>query len=218
MSQQGRGPDERRLRRAAVTAASRQAPDPADRRDAETETETETETRTATARARRGERAAQWADFQVRQAMARGEFDSLPGAGKPIRGLGSTHDPEWWVKGLIEREKITGVGPPALALRKEDAELESRLDHESTEQGVRGVIEDFNHRVVEARRQLLGGPPVITPTRDVDRELAAWRARRIERREQRRRQGGGVRSAPAAGVGSGRRFRSWWRRARPHTG
>ncbi len=211
MSEQGRGSDaERRLRRAAVTAASRQAPEPADA--------AEEEAQTAAARGRRGERAAQWADFQVREAMARGDFDHLPGAGKPIRGLGLTHDPEWWVKGLIEREKITGVGPPALALRKEDAELEARLDRESTEEGVRGLVEDFNHRVVEARRQLLGGPPVITPTRDADRELAAWRVRRLERREQLRRQRDSLTPAPAARAGSGW-FRRWRRRrARPHTG
>ena len=60
--------------------------------------------------------------------MARGDFDNLPGAGKPIRGLGTEHDPDWWVKQLIEREKITGVLPPALQLRKDDAELDARLD------------------------------------------------------------------------------------------
>ena len=52
-----------------------------------------------------------WVDLQVRQAMARGDFDDLPGAGKPIRDLGSQHDPDWWVKQLIERERITGVLP-----------------------------------------------------------------------------------------------------------
>ena len=39
-----------------------------------------------------------WVDLQVRQAMERGEFDDLPGAGKPIEGLGAEHDPDWWLK------------------------------------------------------------------------------------------------------------------------
>ena len=95
-------------------AASRQPEEP----------EADDDTEVAAARARRVERQAQWVDFQVRQAMQRGDFDDLPGAGKPIRGLGLTHDPEWWVKSLIEREQLTGVGPPALALRREDAELD----------------------------------------------------------------------------------------------
>ena len=29
----------------------------------------------------------------------RGEFDNLPGAGKPLPGLDGTDDPDWWVKG-----------------------------------------------------------------------------------------------------------------------
>ena len=46
------------------------------------------------------------------------------------------------------------------------------------EDDVREAVEDFNRRVIEARRQLLGGPPVVTPTRDVDAEVRAWRERR----------------------------------------
>jgi hypothetical protein len=113
--------------------------------------------------------------------MERGEFDDLPGAGKPIRDLGSTHDPDWWVKRLVERERITGVLPPALQLRKDDAQLEETLDREWSEKAVREILVDFNRRVVEARRQLLGGPPVITKLRDVEAEVAAWRDRRNRR-------------------------------------
>ena len=43
------------------------------------------------------------------------------------------------------------------------------------------MLEDFNLRVREARRQLLGGPPVITPTRDVGAETARWQQRRAAR-------------------------------------
>ena len=42
-------------------------------------------------------------------------------------------------------------------------------------------------RVVDARRQLTGGPPVVTPTRDVEAEVEAWRERREDRRGPRRR-------------------------------
>lgn len=133
------------------------------------------------AAAERARNQVQWVDQQVRQAMARGEFDDLPGAGKPIRDLGSTHDPDWWVKKLIEREKITGVLPPALQLRKDDAQLTDTLDKEWSEKAVREILVEFNRRVVEARRQLLGGPPVITKLRDVEAEVAAWRERRGRR-------------------------------------
>jgi hypothetical protein len=133
------------------------------------------------AAAERARNQVQWVDHQVRQAMARGEFDDLPGAGKPIKDLGSTHDPDWWVKKLIEREKITGVLPPALQLRKDDAQLTDTLDKEWSEKALREFLVDFNRRVVEAPRQLLGGPPVITKLRDVEAEVAAWRERRARR-------------------------------------
>lgn len=125
---------------------------------------------------------ASWVDLQVRQAMERGEFDDLPGSGKPIEGLGVEHDPDWWVKKLVERENLA-ILPPALALRKEDAELDGRLDAISVESEVRRDLEDFNRRVVETRRQLQGGPPVVTSTRDVDAEVSAWHDRREARRE-----------------------------------
>jgi hypothetical protein len=174
--------EERRLRRAATTAATGQAPEAGepveDRRHPDEDDDAPTQ---------RIEQQTLWVDLQVRRAMERGDFDNLPGAGKPIRGLGTTHDPDWWVKNLIERERITGVLPPALALRRDDAELEGVIDRESTEAGVRQIVADFNSRVVEARRQLTGGPPVVTPTRDEDAEVLAWQARRAERRERQRR-------------------------------
>ncbi|WP_210649516.1 DUF1992 domain-containing protein [Nocardioides sp. SYSU D00065] len=128
---------------------------------------------------------ASWVDLQVRQAMERGEFDNLPGQGKPIADLDVEHDPDWWVKKLVERENIALL-PPAIALRKEDAELDDRLDAINVEAEVRRELEDFNRRVVENRRQLQGGPPVVTPLRDVDAELAAWRERRTARAEAQR--------------------------------
>lgn len=117
-----------------------------------------------------------WVDLQIQQAIERGDFDNLPGAGKPLPKLDA--DPDWWVKKLIERERITGVLPEALQLRKDDAELDALLDRENVEKAVRDLLESFNRRVIEARRQLQGGPPVVTPTRDVEAEVTAWRERR----------------------------------------
>ncbi|MFC0682632.1 DUF1992 domain-containing protein [Lysobacter korlensis] len=121
-------------------------------------------------------------EIAIQQAMRRGDFDDLPGAGRPIPGLDRVHDPDWWIRRKIEREGLTGLGPPALTLRTEDAHLSERLDRMASETAVRELLEDFNTRVREARRQLQGGPPVITPTRDIDAEVAAWRERREIRR------------------------------------
>lgn len=198
---------ERRLRRAQVTALTGQAPEPVPQPSEAGEPAEEDEDDAARSRI---EQQALWVDLQIRKAMERGEFDDLPGAGKPLR-LGDVHDPDWWVKRLVEREKIA-VLPPALALRKEDAELEQVLDRETAEESVRTIVRDFNRRVVEARRQLTGGPPVITPTRDEEDEVAAWRSRRAERRARQRQRLEEL-QAGQEGDRAGR-TRRWWRRKR----
>lgn len=146
---------------------------------------------------------AAYVETAIQQAIRQGEFDDLPGAGKPIPGLGASHDPDWWIRRKIQTEQLTGLGPPALMLRVESAELEQRLDELGREPDVREALEDFNRRVIEARRQLLGGPPVVTPTRDVDAEIAAWEQRRADR----------AATAPAGSDAPPRR-RGWRRRRR----
>lgn len=123
----------------------------------------------------------EFVESAIQIAIRRGEFDDLPGAGKPIEGLGTHHDPDWWIRRKIETENLSGLGPPAILLRTEDRGLDETLDALSRENDVREAVEDFNRRVIEARRQLQGGPPVVTRTRDVDVECAAWRERRAAR-------------------------------------
>ncbi len=151
------------------------------------------------------EERSRYVDVVVDQAMRRGEFDNLPLHGKPIPGLSGTHDPDWWVKGLIERENITGVLPSA-QLRKDNAELDGKLDLEAMEGRVREIVTDFNARVVDARRQLQGGPPIVTPTRDVDEEVRRWQARRAARRSASAHPTAATRSEPASSDG-----RPWWK-------
>ncbi|MCF6376071.1 DUF1992 domain-containing protein [Nocardioides KLBMP 9356] len=150
---------------------------------------------------------ASWVDQQIRIAMERGDFDDLAGYGKPIEDLGVEHDPDWWIKKLVERENIA-ILPPALALRKEDAELDERLDRINVESEVRREVEDFNARVRKAIYTPPtgpSGPPVITRQRDVDDEVAAWRERRTARIEAQR-------AARAAAEAAEPAKRRWWQR------
>jgi DnaJ homologue, subfamily C, member 28, conserved domain len=39
-----------------------------------------------------------WVERQIRDAQERGEFENLPGAGKPLPGLTGHYDDQWWVK------------------------------------------------------------------------------------------------------------------------
>lgn len=125
-----------------------------------------------------------WVDQQIRVAMAKGEFDDLPGAGKPLQ-LGATHDPDWWIKKLVEREQIT-VLPMSVQLRREEAGLDERLDAYAVERDVRAALEDFNARVIAARYRAPEGPPLITMPRDVDADVEAWRERRVARLAEQR--------------------------------
>lgn len=144
-----------------------------------------------------------WVDLQVDQAIARGDFDDLPGRGKPIEGLGERHDPDWWLKRLVERERIA-VLPASLQLRKDDAELDDHLDALATSGEVRAAVEEFNARVIRARYGLPEGPPLITMPRDVETTVTAWERRRAARRT--------ANSVAAAEASARAERRRWWRR------
>ena len=120
-----------------------------------------------------------WVDRQIREAQERGEFDNLPGAGKPLGDLGDPNDSEWWVRRYIEREKldVSGALPSPLALRKEAASFPGSLADVRTEAEVREILEDFNHRVkVDRLRPAVGNlPPLLARTVDVDEVVQQWR-------------------------------------------
>ncbi len=149
-------------------------------------------------------------DLQIRQARERGDFDDLPGLGKPLEDLGDAHDPDWWVKRLVERERIVVV-PPALQLRRDDAALDDTLDRLGGEAEVRREVTEFNERVRRILYSTHGGPPVTTSPRDVEEEVRRWRARREERRAQRAAE---TASDPApASPRRARARRRWFRRS-----
>jgi hypothetical protein len=41
----------------------------------------------------------------IREAIESGEFDDLPGAGKPLPGAGAPDDELWWVREWAERNR-----------------------------------------------------------------------------------------------------------------
>lgn len=165
-------------------------------------------------RQRRPEDQVLWVDLQIRAAIDRGEFDDLPLAGKPIPHIDTASDPDWWLKKFIEREHITGVLPEALQLRKDDVRLDEELDSLRSEHAVRAAIEDFNARVMAARRQLQGGPPVVTPLRDADVAVAEWRQRRVRRTAAREEQLRSAGNQPIGGEAKTSAIRTAWDRLR----
>jgi len=115
---------------------------------------------------------------QIREAQERGEFDNLPGAGKPLPGRGEPYDENWWIKDLVRREELAGVAPTSLRIRKEVEELMDTVTRMPAESAVRRRVTELNERIVRARRGLVDGPPVALNTVDVEQVVREWRRRR----------------------------------------
>ena len=116
-----------------------------------------------------------WVERQIREAMERGEFDNLPGAGRPIPGLNGREDENWWVKQFLEREKLPMPLPASLALRKEVADLPQELAEIRDEELVREIVNDLNQRIRDSHRRRVDGPALVVGLVDIEATVAEWR-------------------------------------------
>lgn len=46
-----------------------------------------------------------WIDEIIKAAEEQGEFDDLPGTGKPLPGAGKKDDDLWWVRSWLKRNQ-----------------------------------------------------------------------------------------------------------------
>jgi hypothetical protein len=121
-----------------------------------------------------------WVERQIREAAERGEFDNLPGAGKPIADLDKPHDELWWVKDKLRRENLSYL-PPTIALRKEAEDALAAASQAGSEDEVRRIMADINRKILEGNRKAASGPPLNLTRFDVDRVVRTWRERRGSR-------------------------------------
>lgn len=115
-----------------------------------------------------------WVERQIREATERGEFDNLPGAGKPIDDLDEPHDELWWVKRKLRQERFSYL-PPTMALRKAAEDALAAASRAVSEAKVRRILVDINARIVEGNRKAASGPPLNLMPFDVERVVATWR-------------------------------------------
>ena len=118
----------------------------------------------------------------IEAAARRGDFDDLPGAGKPL-DLPDTHDPDWWVNQRIASGDIDSEAllPVVVLLRKEFERRDETLAALPDEKAVREYAADFTERVHEDRR----AHPfqrMLAPAWDGDDAVARWRELRAARR------------------------------------
>ncbi|WP_248962883.1 J-domain-containing protein [Sphaerisporangium perillae] len=119
-----------------------------------------------------------WIDRQIREATERGQFDNLPGSGKPLPDQGKPHDEMWWIKQKLRAEGLSYPLPGTLALRKEAEEALAAAAAARSEAEVREIVADINEKIVEGTRKALSGPPIILTPFDVEEVVRVWKARR----------------------------------------
>ncbi|MER6009463.1 DUF1992 domain-containing protein [Streptomyces bluensis] len=116
-------------------------------------------------------------DKQIRDAQARGEFATLPGAGKPLSGDDTSYDELWWIKQKMAREGMS-VLPPTLALRKEAEDALAAAASAPSERLVRKIITEINTKIRDMMFKPPPGPPLGLKPYDVEELVRQWRERR----------------------------------------
>jgi hypothetical protein len=148
-----------------------------------------------------------WVDKQVNDAIARGEFDNLPGAGKPIADLDKPYD-EVWVERYLRKEGVSTeeLLPTPLRLRKEIERLPDTVRALRTEEDVRAVVDELNHRIAQWLRAPTGPRVPVVPVK-ADAVVDQWRTDRQEAEAKR-----AARQAAAKAAGLPEQRTPWWRR------
>ena len=119
-----------------------------------------------------------WVESQIVQSMARGEFDDLPGAGKPLHIRSGDDAMVEWVVAKAKQENIDlfGMLPPGLALRREREDLLRRASDLPSEDAVRALANDYDARVQAFwRRPQESRWSPVPGLADVEALVAEWR-------------------------------------------
>jgi len=116
-----------------------------------------------------------WVERQIREGRERGEFDDLPGHGRPLPDLDRPRDELWWVRKKLRREKVS-YSPPALSLRKEVDDALERIAAATSEAQVRDLVAAINERIRYVNSHTVSGPPTTIAVLDVDDVVQKWRS------------------------------------------
>ncbi|SCF23621.1 protein of unknown function [Micromonospora purpureochromogenes] len=145
-------------------------------------------------------------EAQIRTAVERGDFDNLPGMGKPIPGRGAPYDESWWIKSFLEREALPSdlLLPTPLQLRRRVEQVPDEVRDLPTEESVRAYVAVLNSEIVAWLRTPTGPRVVVRPV-NVDETVRRWRADREQR------SAAVVAAATEPATTAGRRARRRWR-------
>ncbi|MEY9848976.1 hypothetical protein ABH940_006080 [Streptacidiphilus sp. BW17] len=117
-----------------------------------------------------------WVDQQIREAQERGDFENLPGFGKPLPDEDKPYDELWWVKQKLATEGLS-ILPPTLALRKEAEDALAAAADAPSESEVRRIVSDINDKISACLRGPVEGPPLNLAPYDIGAIVEDWRLR-----------------------------------------
>jgi hypothetical protein len=117
-----------------------------------------------------------WVDQQISEAAARGAFDDLPGAGRPLPRPVGPDDGQAWLRDYVRREgvPVEELLPEPLRLRKEAEQLAEAAPAFPSAGAVRAAVINLNERIMKWRRIPMG-PPLFVPLVDEEAMVARWR-------------------------------------------
>ncbi|MEU1588108.1 DUF1992 domain-containing protein [Micromonospora sp. NPDC005710] len=147
-------------------------------------------------------------EAKIRDAAERGEFDDLPGMGRPIPGRGAPYDESWWIKSFLEREALPSdlLLPTSLQLRRRVEQVPDEVRDLPTEQSVRDFVGQLNVQIVAWLRFPDDGPRIAVRPVNTEDVVRRWRAQRARPAVT------ATATEPATAATPSRRpGRSWWR-------
>ena len=115
-----------------------------------------------------------WIERTIREAADAGEFDDLPGAGKPIPDIDHPYDAAWWVRRWFEKNRDLDRQVEVAA------EVQRRLPSvmaQESEADVRDGLEELNAFIAQS--------PGNAEQLPIDEMLDGWRDRRGKQRGRR---------------------------------
>lgn len=93
----------------------------------------------------------------IRDAIARGEFDRLPGVGRPLPDIDRTYDPDWWARRYVDRARTQDAADELRrTIREELPRLRVMKDRGAATERVAAL----NRRIVEVNSGLSEGEPI----------------------------------------------------------
>jgi len=114
---------------------------------------------------------------RIQEAMDRGEFDNLPGAGKPlhIEEPPVKNEDLWWALKILKQANFV---PDEVRWRKQIEKLRAKMMHVGSEDELRRIVRQINEYIIKLNTMGTNRIPTRLAPFDEKRCLAKFRARR----------------------------------------